>query len=66
MCQSCEVVRVNGVVCHEIGCPDAWQDEVRECKECGSEFKPESKNQIFCSAGCWSMYSGIDEEYLEM
>ena len=35
MCQSCEVLNINGVNCHEIGCPDAWKDYTRECKECG-------------------------------
>lgn len=51
-CDSCQLLRINGVVCHEPGCTEAWQDEVRECKECGGEFKPEQRNQIFCDTHC--------------
>jgi hypothetical protein len=51
MCQSCEVLRINGVLCHEQGCPDAWMDEIRQCYECGCDFTPESRNQILCGNG---------------
>jgi hypothetical protein len=44
-CDQCEMVSINGVACHETGCPnahsrwDADHDEwvkQRECRECGS------------------------------
>ena len=54
--KSCEVVRINGVLCHESGCTDSWQDEVRECKWCGSEFKPEDKFHDFCCDDCLNAY----------
>jgi len=57
MCDQCEIVYINGVKCHEIGCPDAWKDETRECKWCGYEFKPEEKNQDFCEVSCAKSYS---------
>lgn len=47
-CQSCELLRINGVVCHEIGCPDAWKDHERDCFVCGCDFRPESRFQSVC------------------
>lgn len=44
-CNQCEACMINGVFCHETGCPninkryfdgEGWLS-VRECKECGSE-----------------------------
>ena len=29
ICDSCEVLVINNVICHETGCPDAWKDETR-------------------------------------
>ena len=57
MCQSCEVVRINGVKCHEIGCPDAWKDYAVECKWCGREFVPEERGQKFCEESCAESYN---------
>lgn len=59
-CHSCELLRINGVVTHEIGCPDAWRDEVRECKNCGQKFLPEERYQECCSHSCTVSYEGID------
>lgn len=61
-CNSCEVLYINGIKCHEQGCPDAWRDEVRECKWCGQKFVPENRFQEFCSLSCFSCFSGLDEE----
>ncbi|MHC4621288.1 MAG: hypothetical protein ACYTEQ_26385 [Planctomycetota bacterium] len=49
MCDSCEVVNINGCNCHETGCPDAWRDYKRECKCCGREFKPRTRYQDCCA-----------------
>jgi hypothetical protein len=48
MCASCEALRINGVLCHEAGCPDAWKDYTRECFECGCDFQPSSRHQRTC------------------
>ena len=48
MCDSCEALMIQGVHCHEIGCPDAWKDQVRECKWCGDNFIPEERYQVYC------------------
>lgn len=57
-CPSCNVAVINGARCHEIGCPDAWRDEERECKWCGAEFTPEQRNQLCCSSECRESYYG--------
>ena len=51
-CDQCEVVMINGVRCHETGCPSAWRDETRECSHCGCDFRPESRAQYICSDHC--------------
>ena len=56
MCEQCEAVRINGVLCHEHGCPNAWQDYTRECKWCGAEFMPEERGQAFCCEDCAESY----------
>ena len=57
LCQSCECVYVNGVKCHEHGCPDAWKDYTRQCLWCGQEFKPETEHQEFCEFSCQEAFS---------
>jgi len=57
MCNSCEVLVINGIICHEHGCPESWRDETRECKWCGSEFTPENREQVFCDESCAESYN---------
>ena len=57
-CPLCEALMINGVYCHEQGCPDAWKDYDRECKECGSSFRPETRHQDCCSEECTEAYHG--------
>ena len=51
------MLMIQGVACHEIGCPDAWQT-LTECKECGTEFIPETKMQSCCSPCCTAAHFG--------
>jgi hypothetical protein len=60
MCNSCSAVMINKVLCHEYGCPDSWQDKTKECKWCGTEFKPEEKDQEFCGDDCLSSFYGYN------
>lgn len=53
-CDSCNPARINGTLCHEQGCPDAWRDYLVECCECGMEFYPEERGQRHCS-GCMAI-----------
>lgn len=59
MCRSCEVLCINGLNCHETGCPDAWRDAASECKECGAVFTPTFHGQQCCDASCFSAYTGL-------
>jgi len=62
MCQSCEALMINRVLCHERGCPDAWKDYKRECKWCGNKFMPEESGQYFCDQSCYNAYNGYPDE----
>ena len=57
MCNQCEVININGINCHERGCPDAWKDYERECKWCGENFKPGYAYQMFCTDDCGICYN---------
>lgn len=56
LCDSCDALFINGVKCHELGCPEAWKDYGRDCRSCGSEFRPESRDQTFCDDDCARAY----------
>lgn len=60
-CQSCEALMINGIYCHETGCPDSWRGpdgngRPRECRWCGSTFVPEDADQEFCDHTCLECY----------
>ncbi len=59
MCSSCEVLNLNGLNCHEVGCPEAWKDYKRECKWCGQLFTPEEKWDNYCSHSCYTGHNSI-------
>lgn len=50
-CDGCSPSMINGTLCHESGCPDAWRDYQVECSECGCDFYPETRHQNVCG-GC--------------
>jgi hypothetical protein len=60
LCTSCEVLYINGIKCHERGCPEAYKDETRECQWCGTDFTPESKQDVCCSPCCNAGYFNYD------
>lgn len=47
-CDGCSPARINGVFCHETGCPDAWRDHPVPCFECGCDFLREDRFQTVC------------------
>jgi hypothetical protein len=57
-CDGCNPSSINGVLCHEHGCPDAWRDAKVECKWCGEMFAPESRGDVFCEFSCAEAYNG--------
>lgn len=56
ICPSCDAVLINGIYCHEHGCPDAWRTSTPECKNCGFFFEPHSNSNIFCCEECYNDY----------
>lgn len=50
---------INGILTHEAGCPDAWKDTKRECKECGTSFIPTERDQTCCDHFCYTAYNNI-------
>ena len=62
MCSQCEALMINGVYCHETGCPMAHRHTVRECKWCGQNFCPEHQNDYHCSVSCYNAYYDTDYE----
>ena len=47
-CDGCSPSVINGVFCHEHGCPDAWRDRKIACGECGCDFYPTERYQSVC------------------
>lgn len=58
-CSSCEVLRINGLICHETDCPDAWRTYRRECKNCGMSFVPQTRREVCCDEICAAEYAGL-------
>jgi hypothetical protein len=65
MCSSCEITNINGVPCHETGCPDAWKGAIIKCKWCGDDFVPKEKHQTCCSHTCTMAYLSISCDCIE-
>lgn len=60
-CSGCSPVAVNGKLCHESGCRDAWIDEDRACKNCGVDFDPAERESEFCCKSCYHDFNSIDD-----
>ena len=66
-CNQCEMLSINGVACHETGCPntdkqwdknvEAWLDTY-ECPECGHIYTDDELMYSCCLAG-------MNEPYIE-
>ena len=52
-CSQCQILTINGVPCHETGCPNSWIDPVTQkgypvdCSSCGFSYIPEYKVSKF-------------------
>jgi len=63
-CDSCEVLTINGVACHELGCPDRHLDpatrEPRKvaCDWCGTPCADARWGKAFCDDECAGAYWG--------
>ena len=61
-CDGCHPSRINGVLCHEAGCPEAWRDHAVECRECGCDFYPEERSRRVCEDCARAADEREDEE----
>jgi hypothetical protein len=57
-CDQCQLASINGLVCHETGCPNEWKVGTVECRNCGRDFHPKEKGQDCCSKSCHRMFWG--------
>lgn len=61
-CDGCWSVSINGIACHEHGCPNNWIDlntgepYRTECNFCGSLFVPAVRYQSYCDQICKELY----------
>jgi hypothetical protein len=62
MCDSCEILYINGNKCHEAGCPEQFKDEVRSCAWCGQPFEPAEASQKYCGIDCYCCDNDIDND----
>ena len=62
-CPNCETLGINGVLCHETGCPTPYIEKMLECAWCGTKFKVQEdeepvkqrilgRERYFCSDDC--------------
>jgi len=47
-CDGCSPSVINGILCHERGCPDAWRDALFACMDCGSDFYRDTLGRVLC------------------
>lgn len=47
-CDDCTPSMINGVLCHEQGCRDAWRDYKVECRSCFDDFYRSERFQVLC------------------
>ena len=59
LCDDCDALNINGILCHEIGCPSAWKNYNKKCRWCGTTFLPKEKDHEFCCVDCHNDYYGI-------
>lgn len=63
-CDSCQLVAIQGLVCHETGCrnshinPRTGKLYRKDCRCCGKEFTPKYDGQDVCSIRCRKEFWG--------
>jgi hypothetical protein len=56
-CPSCQLARIQGIVCHETGCPDRHLFTFTSCLWCGQRCKARRDGRRFCSGSCYRSYT---------
>ena len=69
-CNQCNMLAINGVPCHETGCPNerkTWDSEnevwvkMYTCIECGSEYEDEDEAYNCCNPEHWDDHEEDDD-----
>lgn len=55
-CDSCEAAAINGVYCHETGCPESARIKANACRECGDQMDTDGRNTRYCPS-CDTCYA---------
>lgn len=58
-CDQCSAVMIQGVYCHETGCPNARR---YECRECGSMYAHRDEAAVCCDPDNASQYVGMEDD----
>jgi hypothetical protein len=48
-CNHCEALMINGLFCHETGCPEARRERARHCPECGTRHDDVADAAMCCA-----------------
>lgn len=58
MCNQCEMMTINGISCHEIGCPNHGKSYKLSCLVCGKTIRKNNRSgrRFFCSDICMLKY----------
>jgi hypothetical protein len=66
-CNQCQMLSINGVVCHETGCPNMGKKfidgqwlTVYHCTECGSQHTDSANMQACCVADETEFFPSAD------
>lgn len=61
-CDGCSPSMINGLLCHEQGCREAWRDTPTVCSECGCYFFSAERYQATCP-DCVRNHEEEEEQY---
>jgi len=61
-CDHCAAAMINGVFCHETGCPVAWEHQTRTCRLCGDHFQPDHDRADTCPDCADHEHAGHDPD----
>jgi len=70
-CSSCQILVVDNIPTHEMGCPRSWINPVTnegytvECTWCGSSFIPDERGIHYCSESCFKADNGLEDPWEE-
>ena len=55
-CDSCQMATIQGIPCHETGCPVDAEMRRNACGECGEQMETDGRNTRYCPS-CDTCYA---------